>query len=165
VAPPLWHAGNREYVMIGEQYGHSLASYTSPSPLGPFSLKKTMTPVYGDPGDASTYRDDDGKAYLVSTAAPLFVFCRSLKPAAQIYNRYSGPIAQRFAYIYQLDDDFTDIVPATLTNTTRVMEGLWMLKHGGTYFLFGSPLVVYDDADDSCTPNNGCLRMLACFHC
>ena len=90
---------------------------------------------------------------------------RSLTPAAQIYNRYSGPIAQRFAYIYQLDDDFTDIVPATLTNTSRVMEGLWMLKHGGTYFLFGSPLVVYDVADDFCTPNNGCLRMLACFHC
>ena len=41
-------------------------------------------------------------------------------------------------------------MPATLTNSTRVMEGLWMLKHGGTYFLFGSPLVVYDVADDFC---------------
>jgi hypothetical protein len=127
--PPLWNSKNKEYVGIGEKYGHSMSSYISPSPLGPFVLKKTMTSVFGDPGDSSTFVDDDGKAYL-------------------IYNRYSGPIAQRFAYIYQLNDDYIDIVPATLSNTTRVMEGLWMLKHKGTYFLFGSPLVVYDDADD-----------------
>jgi hypothetical protein len=62
--------------------------------------------------------------------------------------RYSGPISQRFAYIYKLNDDYTDIVPSTLANTTRVMEGLWMIKREGIYYLFGSPLVVYDDADD-----------------
>ena len=82
-----------------------------------------------------------------------------------IYNRYSGPIHQRFAYlltpvnmytqqkpqfardsvfnlcipthrsgyIYQLNSNWTDIVPSTLSNTTRVMEGLWMIKHSATY--------------------------------
>jgi hypothetical protein len=59
-----------------------------------------------------------------------------------------SPVPQRYSYIYQLTDDYLDILPRTLTNTTRVMEGLWMLKHGGTYYLLGSPLVVYDDADD-----------------
>lgn len=125
----LFNAKNQEYISFGENYGHSLASYTSPSPLGPFTKRQDVSPVYGSPGDMATYVDSDGKAYL-------------------IYNRYTGAIPQRFAYIYQLDDDYTDIIPSTLTNTTRVMEGLWMLKHRGTYFLFGSPLVVYDVADD-----------------
>ena len=70
--------------MIGEQYGHSLATYTSPTPLGPFSLKKTMTPVYGDPGD-TTYFDDDGKAYLVSAAAPLL----SSAEVSRLLRRYT----------------------------------------------------------------------------
>ena len=72
--PPLWNALNREFVGIGEQYGHSLASYTSPSPLGPFSLKKTMTPVFGAPGDSSTYLDDDGKAMaMMETMATMTI--------------------------------------------------------------------------------------------
>jgi hypothetical protein len=130
VQVPLWNPKTRVYVAFGEDYGHSFASYTSSSPLGPFTKQQTLSPVFGDPGDASQFVDpSDGKAYL-------------------IYNRYSGPIAQRFAYIYQLNDEFTDIIPSTLANTTRVMEGLWMIKRSGTYFLFGSPLVVYDDADD-----------------
>lgn len=125
----MWNDKNGEFVALGEDYGSSFASYTSTSPLGPFKKKQTLTPVFGDPGDSSTFVDTDGKAYL-------------------IYNRYSGPIPQRFTYIYQLNDDYTDIVPSTLANTTHVMEGIWMIKHAGTYFLLGSPLVVYDDADD-----------------
>ena len=83
--PPLWNALNREFVGIGEQYGHSIRSYTSPTPLGPFSLKKTMTPVYGDPGDTSTYFDDDGKAYLVSVAAPVL----SSAEVSRLLRRYT----------------------------------------------------------------------------
>lgn len=129
VQVPLWNERTHEFVAFGEDYGSSFASYTSPSPLGPFTKKQQLTAVFGLPGDSSTFVDDDGTAYL-------------------IYNRYSGPISQRFAYVYQLNDAYTDILPRTLANTTRVMEGLWMVKHHGTYFLFGSPLVVYDDADD-----------------
>jgi hypothetical protein len=44
-------------------------------------------------------------------------------------------------YIYQLDADFYDIVPASLSNTTMVMEGLWLFRRKATYYLFGSPLV------------------------
>lgn len=125
----LYNAKNREYVSYAMYYGSFIMSYTSSSPLGPFAKNRSMSRMYGGPGDTATYADSDGKAYI-------------------IYNSYSGAIDQRFAYIYQLNDDYTDIVPSTLSNTTRVMEGLWMAKHGGTYFLFGSPLVVYDDADD-----------------
>jgi hypothetical protein len=126
---PLYNQKNQEFVSFSENYGHSMASFTSISPLGPFRLKQALSPLFGNPGDSSTFVDSDGTAFL-------------------IYNRYSGPIAQRFAYIYQLNDDYSDILPATLSNTTRVMEGLWMIKCKETYFLFGSPLVVYDDADD-----------------
>jgi hypothetical protein len=125
----MYNAKNHQYISFAEDYGHSLTAYTSTSPLGPFTKKQATAPVYGDPGDTSTFVDSDGKAYL-------------------IYNRYSGAIHRRFAYIYELNSNYTDILPDTLSNTTRVMEGLWMVKHSGTYFLFGSPLVVYDDADD-----------------
>ena len=103
------------FVSLGEDYSKSIAFYTSPTPLGPFTKRPDTQPVYGDPGDAALFVDDSdgGKAYL-------------------IYNRYSGPIHQRFAYIYQLNDDYTDIIPSTLTNTSRVMEGLWMVKRHDT---------------------------------
>lgn len=125
----VYNAKNHNYVTLGENYGHSVAFYTSPTPLGPYTKGPNTHPLYGDPGDSALFVDNDGKAFL-------------------IYNRYSGPIDQRFAYIYQLNDDYSDIIPTSLTNTTRVMEGLWMIKRAGTYYLFGSPLVVYDDADD-----------------
>eukprot|EP00035_Acanthoeca_spectabilis_P028614 m.471434 g.471434 ORF g.471434 m.471434 type:complete len:347 (+) comp31062_c0_seq1:1527-2567(+) len=129
VQVPLWNEKNREYVAIGQNYGRSFTSYTSSSPLGPFIKRQAMTPVFGGAGDSTTFVDSDGAAYL-------------------IYNRYTGPIPQRFTYIYRLNDDYTDILSETLSNTTHVMEGLWMLKRFNTYYLLGSPLVVYDDADD-----------------
>jgi hypothetical protein len=77
---PLYNRKNREFVAFSEDYGHSISSFTSSSPLGPFKLKQAMSPLFGDPGDCSTFLDSDGKAYL-------------------IYNKYSGPIPQRFAYV------------------------------------------------------------------
>lgn len=109
----VYNAKNRNYVSLGENYGSSVAFYTSPTPLGPFTKGPATHPVFGDPGDSALFVDEDGKAYL-------------------IYNRYSGAIDQRFAYIYQLNADYSDIIPSTLANTTRVMEGLWMIKRADT---------------------------------
>lgn len=105
----VYNAKTRKYVALGEDYGKSVAFHTSSTPLGPWTKGPDTQPLFGDPGDSALFVDDDGKAFL-------------------IYNRYSGPIDQRFAYIYQLNDDYSDIVPSTLTNTSRVMEGLWMIK-------------------------------------
>ena len=130
---PLWNvlynAKNKEYVGYGEEYGDKIHVYTSPSPIGPFTYKKPMSAVLGGPGDLLMYPDTDGKAYL-------------------IYNKYQGEIPQRFAYIYQLTDDYYDIVPSTLCNTSKVIEGFWMIKRNGTYFLLGSGLVAYDVDDN-----------------
>ena len=115
--------------MIGEDYGVSLSSYTSPSPLGPFTKKQDLAPVFGLPADSTTFVDDDGTAYL-------------------IYNSRRGAVPQRFTYVYRFNDDYTDIVPSSMANTTTVMEGLWMVKRSGTYYLFGSPLKGYGDGDD-----------------
>jgi hypothetical protein len=48
-----------------------------------------------------------------------------------ICNRFSGSIPQRFTYIYQLNGDYTNIIPSSLTNTTHVRwrASLWMMKH------------------------------------
>ncbi|MEI7956290.1 MAG: family 43 glycosylhydrolase, partial [Verrucomicrobiota bacterium] len=130
---PLWNvlynAKNKEYVGYGAEYGDKIHVYTSPSPIGPFTYKKPMSAVHGGPGDLLMYPDTDGTAYL-------------------IYNKYQGEIPQRFAYIYQLNDDYYDIVPSTLCNTNKVMEGFWMIKRNGTYFLLGSGLVSYDVDDN-----------------
>lgn len=125
----IYNPKNSRFVALGGDYGKSVAFYTSPTPLGPYTKQPDAHHVFGLPGDSVLFADDDGKAYL-------------------IYNRFSGPTKQRFTYIYQLNDEYTDVIPSSLANTTRVMEGLWMIKHNKTYYLFGSPLVNYDDADD-----------------
>ena len=114
---------------FGAEYGQRVHVYTSPNPTGPFTYRNAMTNVYGGPGDLLVFPDTDGKAYL-------------------IYNKYQGDIPQRYAYVYQLTDDYYDLVPSTLSNTHTVMEGFWMVKHNSTYFLFGSGLVSYDVDDN-----------------
>ena len=134
VWPPrvLYNAKNKEYVLIARPSVASwgLASvYTSNSPTGRFVFRNTMTT---DPliGDLNLFTDTDGKVYL-------------------IYNKGGeGPINQRFAYIYQLNDDYYSVIPATFTNTNAVMEGFGMVKYKSTYFLFGSQLTGWDANDN-----------------
>jgi hypothetical protein len=64
-----------------------------------------------------------------------------------VFNSYrsrAGDGKGRFAYISKLNNAWDDIVPESdpnsLANTTAVMEGLWLFKRQGTYFLFGSHL-------------------------
>jgi beta-xylosidase len=118
----LYNYKNNEYVFIGQIYGTVATVYTGPTPIGPFTYRNAMTNTAGGVADYTVFADDDGKAYL-------------------IYNRYSGTIPQRYAYIYQLNDDYYDIIPSTFCNTNTVMEGFWMVKNGGNYFLLGSGLV------------------------
>jgi len=120
---------NNEYVAFGAVYGKSIQVYTSKNPTGPFVLHNELSPVEGDPGDILVYQDDDKKTYF-------------------IYNKFKGKVQSRYAYIYRLNDDYYDIDPASLCNTETVMEGFWMVKHQGGYFLFGSGLVGYGLCDN-----------------
>eukprot|EP00040_Diaphanoeca_grandis_P042406 m.264951 g.264951 ORF g.264951 m.264951 type:complete len:354 (-) comp58995_c0_seq1:230-1291(-) len=135
LAVALWYvvynAKNKEFIGFGGEYGVSLQVYTSSSPVGPFLPRSAISPLFGGMGDLLVHVDSNGIGYLV-------------------YNSYPPKSAnmERFTYIYQLDDDYYDVVPSTLCNTTAIMEGLWMVKQNGSYFLFGSPLVGYGVADN-----------------
>ena len=54
----------------------------------------------------------------------------------------------RFTYITKLNEAWDDIVADSLVNTTAVMEGLWLFKRQGVYFLFGSHLTGYAPNDN-----------------
>ena len=53
------------------------------------------------------------------------------------------PAHERFTYITKLNDAWDDIETGSLANTSAVMEGLWLFKRRGRYFLFGSHLSGY----------------------
>jgi hypothetical protein len=132
----LYNKKNDEYVAFGGGYGHRMdryQSYTSKTPTGPFVLRRTMSAVFGGPGDSTFFADDDGKAYVA-------------------YNAADGVVpfdtVSRFTYIYQLSEDYSNIDSSTLCNTSVSMEGLWLMKNRGTYYLLGSGLVNYDVDDD-----------------
>ena len=75
----LYNSKNKEYVGYGEDYGKKMFVYTSPSATGPFTFHNALTDVHGGPGDPLVFPDTDGNAYF-------------------IYNKYQGPIPQRYAY-------------------------------------------------------------------
>ena len=132
----LYNNKTDEYVAYGGGYGHltdRYQAYTSKSPTGPFVYRRTLSAVFGGPGDTTFFADDDGKAYLAYNAAdPVVPF----------------DTVSRFTYVYQLREDYLDIVSSTLCNTSVSMEGLWLMKNQDTYYLLGSGLVNYDDDDD-----------------
>jgi hypothetical protein len=132
----LYNKKNDQYVAYGGAYGHltdRYQCYTSKSPTGPFKLRRTLSAVFGGPGDTTFFVDDDNKAYLAYNAAD------GVLP---------GVVVSRFTYIYQLNEDYLDIVSSTLCNTSVSMEGLWLTKNRDTYYLLGSGLVNYDVDDD-----------------
>ena len=126
----LYNRKNGEYVGIGQRYGEVALVYTSPSPTGPFKLRNEMHDYRGHGlGDITVFQDTDGKAYLV-------------------YNKFRGEIPQRFSYIYQMDENYYDVVESSLCDTHQVMEGFWMIRRGDVYYLFGSGLWTYDVGDN-----------------
>ena len=132
----LYNSKNDEYVAFGGAYGHltdRYQSYTSQSPTGPFQLRRTLSAVFGGPGDTTFFKDDDDKAYIAYNAADGVI---------------PGAVASRFTYVYQLNAEYDDIVSSTLCNTSVSMEGLWLMKNKGIYYLLGSGLVNYDVDDD-----------------
>ena len=55
---------------------------------------------------------------------------------------------RRHTYVVLLDNNFYNVVPSSLATTGLAMEGLWIAKHNGSYFLFGSKLDMYDVTDN-----------------
>ena len=97
----LWNAKTSQYVGFSQVYGESFTVYTSKTPTGPFSFRRNITGsphIYGNPADAAIFPDGNN-AYLVYNER-------------QQVNR-----STRFTFVYQMTDDFSDIVPSSLTNT------------------------------------------------
>lgn len=120
-----------EFVGFSQVYGVSFSVFTSPTPVGPFSFRNNISAgIFGGPADASIYNDDSGSAFLVYNAR-------------EQHNR-----SVRFTFVYRLTDDYYDIVPSSRCNTSTSMEGLWMFKRHGIYFLLGSRLDGYNVNDN-----------------
>jgi hypothetical protein len=155
----LYNRRTRLYVGYGASYGHWINVYTSPSPVGPFVFRRRLSSVFPyspgiGAGDILVFGDDGGDdAYLVfnsmhanGCACGACACCTANASCACPLG--DCDVTTRFTFIYKFTEDWTDILPSTLCNTTVSMEGLWMVKRKGTYFLFGSPLVGYGVADN-----------------
>jgi hypothetical protein len=76
-------------------------------------------------GDLNVFVDTDGKGYLVGDYT-----------------------LGRYTVVYQLNADYYDVNTPWLVSTGFAIEGLGMVKHGGTYFIFGSGLTWWDPNDN-----------------
>ena len=143
-AVALWYVvynpKTKLYMGYGANYGKWINVYRSTAPTGPFVYMHRFSKVYpytgvGEStgaGDILIYTEGDS-AYLIYNSMPMST-------------KWSGQ--HRFAYIYKLNAAWDDILVDTLTNTTAVMEGLWLFKRQGTYFLLGSHLSGYRSNDN-----------------
>ena len=68
----VYHAATRKYVLVA-QGGGGLYFATSDTPNGTFTFNNVQTNlpgiVNGSTGDQTTFQDDDGKAYLISSSS------------------------------------------------------------------------------------------------
>jgi len=127
--PPrvLFNAKNNQYVLIARPsngYGGVVNVFTSSTPTGRFVFHNTMQNI-SSIGDFNVFVDTDGKGYLVGDYMP-----------------------GRYTVVYQLNADYYGVNTPWLANTGVAIEGLGMVKHGGTYFIFGSGLTWWDPNDN-----------------
>jgi hypothetical protein len=137
----LYNRLTRQYVVFTEATTQWIEVYTGPTPMGPFTFRQNFS-VPGFPGDMTIFQDpDDEKAYLVYN---------SFYDPFQPHNKQRT--MERFTFTYALNasylSDTANVNLSSVHNTSHIMEGLWMTKDRGTYYLFGSPLVCDDVGDD-----------------
>lgn len=137
----LFNRKTSQYIVYTEATTQWIEVYAGPTPMGPFTFTQNFS-VPGDPGDMTIFQDpDDDRAYLVYNS-----FYDPLKPGS------TQRTMQRFTFVYELNaeylSDAAHVSVSSVHNTSHIMEGLWMTKDRGTYFLFGSPLVCDDVGDD-----------------
>lgn len=132
----VYNKKTMQYMGYGANYGKWINVYSSATPVGPFVFKHRLSKVYpyadsGGAGDMLVYTEGDA-AYLIFNSI----------------GSKAGDGNARFTYIYELNAAWDDILVDTLANTSAVMEGLWMFKRRGTYFLLGSHLSGYHPNDN-----------------
>ncbi|MBL8028379.1 MAG: family 43 glycosylhydrolase [Fibrobacteres bacterium] len=118
----LYNAKNNEYVLILETAnttgGRKAAVFKGPTHTGPFQFHGFMTNLLAV-GSITIFRDTDDKVYF-------------------IYDPYGGDSAPM--HIYELNDNYYDVKLPMVCNVGVPMEGEYMIKEKGNYFIFGSAL-------------------------
>jgi glycosyl hydrolase family 43 len=128
----VYNATTKKYVLVA-QGGGGLYFATSDTPSGPFVYNNVQTNlpgiVNGSTGDQTTFQDDDGSAYLVSSSSS----GRS--------NRYVSPLRP---------SDFLAAENAILVYSGGGREGNCMFKHSGTYYFCSSDLHGWNSSQTYC---------------
>jgi len=118
----VYNATSKKYVMVAQGAG-GLFFATSDTPAGNFTFDNVQTNlpgiVNGSTGDQTTFQDDDGKAYLVSSSS------------SGRANRYVSPLRAA---------DFLAAETAILVYKGGGREGNCMFKYNGVYTFCSSDL-------------------------
>ena len=118
----VYNVTSKKYVMVA-QGADGLFFATSDTPTGNFTFDNVQTNlpgiVNGSTGDQTTFQDDDGKAYLVSSSS------------SGRANRYVSPLRAA---------DFLAAETAILVYKGGGREGNCMFKYNGTYVFCSSDL-------------------------
>lgn len=128
----VYHAGTKKYVLVA-QGGGGLYFATSDTPAGAFTFNNVQMNlpgiVNGATGDQTTFQDDDGQAYLVSSSSNGRA------------NRYISPLRA---------SDFLAAENAVLVYRGTGREGNCMFKHDGTYTFCSSDLHGWNASQTYC---------------
>ncbi len=128
----VYHAATTKYVLVA-QGGGGLYFATSDTPIGPFTFNNVQMNlpgiVNGATGDQTTFQDDDGKAYLISSS--------SMGRA----HRYVSPLRAA---------DYLAAGNAVLVYSGVGREGNCMFKHAGVYYFCSSDLHGWNASPSYC---------------
>ena len=128
----VYNATSKKYVLVAQGDG-GLYFATSDTPGGTFTFNNVQTNlpgiVNGATGDQTTFQDDDGQAYLVSSSSNGRA------------NRYVSPLRAA---------DFLAAENAVLVYRGGGREGNCMFKHAGTYYFCSSDLHGWNASQTYC---------------
>ena len=128
----VYNITSKKYVLVA-QGGGGLYFATSDTPNGTFTFNNVQTNlpgiVNGATGDQTTFQDDDGQAYLVSSSSNGRA------------NRYVSPLRAA---------DFLAAENAVLVYRGVGREGNCMFKHSGTYYFCSSDLHGWNASQSYC---------------
>ena len=128
----VYNATSKKYVMVAQGAG-GLFFATSGTPTGNFTFDNVQTNlpgiVNGSTGDQTTFQDDDGSAYLVSSSS------------SGRANRYVSPLRPA---------DFLAAEQAILVYSGGGREGNCMFKYNGTYVFCSSDLHGWNASQSYC---------------
>lgn len=132
----VYHAATKKYVLVA-QGGGGLYFATADAPNATFVYQNVQTNLpgiaNGSTGDQTTFQDDDGAAYLVSSSSS----GRS--------NRYLSPLRA---------SDFLAVEQAIPVYSGGGREGNCMFKYDGTYYFCSSDLHGWNASQTYCVSSS-----------